>query len=232
MTNANTNAPMPPESTGSDHDHNLPDERGQTASDLVSENKIAGLDRNWNTDAEWDGHDYNAVPIPHDRPMPEWDPEERRAWLLAKLREYGTWRNVPLDQESVADDFGVCQQSISHDLKELRRYIRFHAGNKAVSMTEMVAQRAVAELQEDEDWFKALQAQLDYNEFLFELGRLERAPDKKQVQSVNVDADASDLTGEEAGHFEDLADMVSGGQSNSGADDVIDVDSEEVEDDD
>lgn len=191
-----------------------------------------GIDDNWNSgpDSEWPGHDYSQIPIPSDRPMPNWETEERRAWLLRKLKQYGTWRNVPMHQVDVADDFQVSQQSISQDLKELRKYIRFHAGDRAISMTEMVAQRAVSELQEDEEWFKALQAQLDYNEFLFELGRLERAPDKKQVQNVNLEANAADLTDEEADVFENFAEKLQQGQG-SGSD-VIDVESREVADDD
>lgn len=188
---------------------------------------LVGIHQNWNSGDEWPGHEYKEIPLPTDRPTPQWRADERRAWLLKKLEKYGTWANVPMDQTDVADDFDVTQQSISQDLKELRKYIRFHAGDKAVSMTEMVAQKAVTDLV-DEEPFKALQAQLDFNEFLFELGRLERAPDKKQVQSVNVEADASDLTGEEQDHFADLADMIEQGQ-NSGADDVIDVESEEVD---
>lgn len=202
----------------------------ETAPETADETPVDGVDQNWNSGNDWPGDEYNQIPIPSDRPMPKWDTAERRAWLLGKLKKYGTWRNVPMHQVDVADDFRVTQQTISNDLKELRKYIRFHAGDRAISMTEMVAQRSVAELMEEEDYFKALQAQLDYNEFLFELGRLERAPDKKEVQSVNVEAKASDLSDEERQHFDSLAEKLQQGQDAQA--DVIDVESTEVDDDD
>lgn len=182
------------------------------------------IQSNWNSGSEWNSHDYATVPIPNDRPKKHWEPDERRAYLLDKLQEYGTWRNVPMHQNEVAEDFDVSQQAISQDLKELRKYIRFHAGDRAVSMTELVAQRAVAELQEDEDWFKALQAQLDYNEWLFELGRLDRAPDKKQVHNINEKISDDSLSAEEQEHFADLSEKLQQAQ-----DAPIDVDFEEVE---
>lgn len=204
----------------------------RTADDLVPENKIAGVQRNWNTDSEWDGHDYAGTPIPREdtRPKPEWKTEERRAWLLSKLREYGTWDNVPMSQADAGEMFGISQNSIYNDIKELRRYIRFHAGDKVISMSEMVAQKAVNELIDEEsdeyDPYKAWRVQQEYGEWMFELGRLDRAPDKKQVHNINQDVSEDELSDDEQEHFKNFSEKLQQVDQ-----DPIDVESTEMDDD-
>lgn len=197
---------------------------------LADSQKVQGIQRNWNTEADWDGYDYRAIPTPNPQSLPysQWDTDERRAWLFEQLREHGTWRNVPHEQTEVGDWFDVSQQTISNDLKEIRRYIRFHAGDKAISMSEMVAQKAVGDLMED-DPYKAWSVQREFNEFLFELGRLDRAPDKKQVHNINESISDDSLSDDEKDHFADLAEKLE--QANdSQADEPIDVEAKEVED--
>lgn len=186
------------------------DTGGNTPTEIVPEHKLAGIDRHWNTDEEWDGHDYSSVPIPDEttRARWEWSTEERRAYILTLLREHGHAKNVPKTQQQLGEEFGVSQQAIHQDYKELRRYIRFHAGSQAISDTEVVAQQAVAKELENGNYYKALRAQLEYNEWLFELGRLSREPTKQQIESVSVKADAADLTDEEESHFETLSEML------------------------
>ena len=203
----------------------------QTASELVPEHKLAGIDQHWNTSDEWDGHDYSSVPIPTEdqRPKWEWSPKERRAYILTLLRKYGHAGNVPRKQTELAEDFGVTQTTIWRDYNELRRFIRFHAGDRAVSDTEMVAQKAVREELSDGNHYKALRAQLEYNEWLFELGRLDRAPERRQTENINVTANLAELDPEEESHLADLADKLERGQKQG--DDVVDVEATEVRDD-
>lgn len=199
----------------------------KTALELTEDR--TGIDINWTDGAEWDGAEYAAVAVPDPavRPKDEWGPEERRAYLLADIRQYGHPRNLPKTQAEYGKEFGITQQAIWADMNELRDYIRFHAGDKAISTTELVAERAVAGAIEDEDWYNALRAQLEYNEWLFNLGRLERTPRKQQVESVSVTADADDLTDEEREHFEALNQKLRKAQMG----DEIVVESTDVEDD-
>lgn len=180
-------------------------------------------------DDKWTKSDYASVPIPNerDRPKWEWTTDERRAELLRLIRKHGHPDNLPNNQTEYGEIFDVSQQCISEDLKVLREYIATKAGHRAISDTELIAERAKRELL-DEDPYKAFQVQLDYNEWLFEMGKLERAPDKKEVKSMNINADAADdLTDEEREQFDKLAEML---RSEEEDDDVIDVGGSEVED--
>lgn len=187
---------------------------GQTAAEAVPDHRIAGIDDNWsNADAEWEGDDYAATHIPDEqkRPKWEWGTDERRAYLYAQLREAGHPDNIEQTYEEYGDEFGISKVSIWRDFNKIREYIRFHAGSKAVSNTETLVDKAVRMELDNGNGYKALQAQLDYNEWLFELGRLDREPDRKQIESVSVSADAGGLDDSEREHFEELADRLANG---------------------
>lgn len=207
-----------------------------TPANRSPDHAVSGIDENWSTDASWNGHHYNEIPVPdeNDRAKHQWATEERRAYLLSLVREYGHPDNVPYTQTELGEQFGVAQQAIHRDYKELRQYIRFHTGNRAISTTQMVAEKAVKELQRDGDHMKALNAQLKYDDWLFDLGRLQREPDRKQVESVNISADADDLDDDERAKIDQLAEMMgTGGDGAASAerdDDVIDVDATTVDD--
>lgn len=181
--------------------HRRPSERG---------GDIAGIDVNWNSGEEWNGPDYAGYPIPDEgkRPKFEWDMRERRAYLLDLLNKRGHPDRLP-KQADLAEDFNVSQQQISKDLQQIRDYIRYHAGDTAITQTEMVARKAVREELEEGNWSKALDNQLKYNDWLFDLGRLEKAPERKEIQEFSLEAKASDLTDEEHEHLKSLSQKLS-----------------------
>lgn len=193
-----------------------------------------GLDLNWSNGADWPHGDYARTPMPDEseRPKKEWSVDERRAYLLTLVREHGHPDNIPMRQKDIGEAFGKTQQQISHDMDMIRKYLRFYAGDKAISTTELVAQKAVTEGLEEansaKDYYDIMRTQLEYNEWLFELGRLERQPRKQKVESVSISADASDLTEEEEAHLEVLDEQLRG----KSRDDAIDVEAHPVEDED
>ncbi len=58
----------------------------------------------------------------------------------------------------------------------------------------MVAQKVVQELLADGKWYKALKAQLKFNEWLFDLSQLEQAPVTTQVQRMGVPAEETNVS--------------------------------------
>lgn len=206
------------------------DDGDRTPLETEADNKLAQVsDQDFiNGTAEWDGPDYATVRIPSaaDRPKWEWSYEERQAFFFDKLRKHGTPDNLPKSQTAYGEEFGVAQQQISKDIERVRQYIAAHAGDRAISKAAMLANRAVEELAED-DPKKAMDTWLDYCEFLFDTGAMDRAPDKKQVQTYNVNESADEgLTDEEREKFDQFANMMKGDRD----DEPIDVEAEEVDD--
>lgn len=188
----------------------------------------------------WDGpHDYASVAIPDERETPKWkwQTEERRAYLLKKLREHGHPHRIPKSYREIGEEFDVTHPTIVQDFKILREYIEATSGEDARAHTKLVSQKAVQELMEDGNWYKALKAQLEFNEWLFEVGDLDREPDKKQVQQQIMSASAESVTEldeDEREQFAQMAQMMNErgtGDSSTDDEDVIDVESQEVEDD-
>lgn len=182
---------------------------------------------------DYNGEDYAMIPIPDEaeKPMFEWSKCERRAYMLREIMKHGHADNLPRSQRSYADDFDIAQPTLNYDIKRIRDYITATAGRRVISDTETVAQKAVKQLLEDGEMKKAWQVQREYTEWLFELGGdigLERAPDKKQVQSVSVSADATEqLSDDQREQFDKLAEMIN---SDDDADEEI-IDVEVKEDD-
>lgn len=215
-------------------DIDLESDGEQTALDLTDDR--VGLDVNWSDGVKWGGDDYTKIPIPDEavRPKWEWETAERRAYLLGLLREYGHPNAVPQKQKAIGEEFGVSQQTISNDFDVLRKYIRYNAGDKAISTTELVAQKAVAGAIENEEYYDALRAQLEYNEWLFDLGRLERQPRKQQIEKTSVSVETSELSDEEEEHLAMLDEKLREGQSIEVFDrdaGTLDVEATEVPDD-
>ncbi|WP_306058546.1 hypothetical protein [Natronococcus wangiae] len=157
---------------------------------------------------EWSGPDYRTVTIPDpvELPRTEWACEERRAELLEKIREVGHPRALPQTQREYAEKYGVSQSQISQDIEKVREFLAYHAGRDAIAMTETLANRAVLEELENGNASAALKAQLKYNEWLFDLGRIPRAPEKQQVQEIETRTEGFDgLSDKQRKHFEVFA---------------------------
>jgi hypothetical protein len=187
--------------------------------------------------AEWrppeggiDTPNYDAIPLPDplEKPRGKWTSRERRKELLEEIREAGHADNLPKSQRQYGNMYGVSQQMIHKDIQELRKYIRQTSGAEAIEDTEAIKHKAVMDALDNEDYGRAFELQLKYNDFMFELGRYDKAPDRKQVQSLNVDADASEgLTDEQMDHFDQFSEMLQNASGGSG--EAIDVEARDVD---
>lgn len=125
--------------------------------------------------------EYENIPIPDDKPREEYTYVERRAELYRLIEKNGHPRNIEVTQAELGKKYGVSQRTISNDFEKLREYRRSRVGERAISSTEFIAEKAVRDAIERGDTDKALKLQLEYNRWLFDLGALEESPDKLEV---------------------------------------------------
>lgn len=135
-------------------------------------------DASW-AEREFDdvAHDYERVPIPEGKESERYTAAERRAELYQLIRESGHPAALSVSQRELGNRYDVAQQTISRDIEELRLYRSQLVGEEAIAHTEFVAERAVRGELEEGNYARALHAQLEYNEFLFDIGQLDREPE-------------------------------------------------------
>lgn len=125
--------------------------------------------------------EYAELEVPAETPPAEYTWVERRTELYSLIEEAGHPRNLRRNQSELAARYDVSQQMISKDFQKLREYQRNRAGTRAISTTRWLHERVVQEELDRGNLMNALHAQMEYNDFLFELGRLESAPDELHV---------------------------------------------------
>lgn len=133
-------------------------------------------------------YDYERIEIPDDRPPEEYTAAERRAELYGMIREAGHPSSLEVSQRELGGRYGVTQQAISLDVKLLRDYRKELVGDNAISTTEFVAERAVRGEIKDGNFAQALYAQLRYMDFLFDMGELEKEPERLSLEDDNGEA--------------------------------------------
>lgn len=149
-------------------------------------------------DDEWDGPNYAelAGQAPFDKPPEEYSYIERRAEIYSMIEDAGHPRNLERSQQELADRYGVSQPQISKDLKNIREFEGTHNGTRARAVTGWLAEKTVMkhieaakELEEAgmaseaaDRFERAMEAQLQYDEYLFEVGALEAAADELRIE--------------------------------------------------
>ena len=108
---------------------------------------------------------YSAVDLPSKDPT-EYSYVERRAELLQRVKEAG--EPSVLNQTELADTFGVSQQQISKDLDRLATHIhdRMIDRDRRAFVVENVVRRSIRGLLDDEEYRKAAQTAMDYDDWI------------------------------------------------------------------
>lgn len=133
------------------------------------------------SESEYDGPEYANITPPDDIHPHEFSYVQRRAEIYRLIEEAGHPRNLRRSQKELAERYDTTQQNISKDIKRLREYQRVKTGNRAVATTRWLHEKVVTEELEQSNWTSALEAQMEYNDFLFKLGQLDEAPDELHV---------------------------------------------------
>ena len=146
---------------------------------------------------DWDGPDYARLSgdAPYDKDPEEYSYVERRSEIYGMIEDAGHPKNLERNQTELANRYGVAQSQISKDMAKLREYEAHHNGTRTRAVTSWLAEKTVtkhiqaAKNLENADRFedaadrfeRAMAAQLEYADYLFESGDLERAPDELHV---------------------------------------------------
>jgi hypothetical protein len=129
--------------------------------------------------------DYEAVNIPKQKPPNEYTYAERRAEILKLIQEAGHPKNV--SRTRLGERYGVTHGQISQDIDRLQTFIQENIDEKRVdSITETVYQKAVSELMENGEYKDAVKAVESWNEWLMDRGKVEKEPDKHEVDGDGI----------------------------------------------
>jgi len=128
---------------------------------------------------------YRSVDVPDTKPPDEYDYRERRAEILQLIEEAGHPRAI--NQTRIADRYGVSQGQISKDIQRLREFICENIDERTVdSITEVVYQKAIRELMDKGDHYKAVKAAESWNDWLMDRGKVDKEPDKHEVDGSGI----------------------------------------------
>ena len=124
--------------------------------------------------------DYRSIDVPDDKVPSDYTYAERRAEILQLIEQAGHPRAI--NQTSLAERYGCAQSNISNDVDVLREYITENIDERTVdSITETVFQKAIQELVNNGEYMDAVKATEKWNEWLFDRGKVEKEPDKHEV---------------------------------------------------
>lgn len=122
---------------------------------------------------------YKDIVIPEEKDPEDYSYHERRAELLQFALEAG--HPDMLSRTEFAKHYGVVVSTITKDFNALRDEIRDELGSDAEFITEAVYQKALKELMKDEEWAQAVDTVEKWNNWLFEIGVQERAPQRVEA---------------------------------------------------
>lgn len=126
------------------------------------------------SDSEPDSPDYTAVEIPATKPPDDFTYQERRADLLRQIRDLG--HPSMINQVEAADRYGVSQAQISKDLGRLAESVREHVvdRDRRAFTVDSVVRRAIQGLLEEEEYRKAAQTAMEWDEWITEFHDLRK----------------------------------------------------------
>lgn len=167
---------------------------------------------------------YQDIEPPDDKPYPEYSPTERRAYIFDQIVEQGHPKLV--NRSALAEQFDVSNSVITRDINtHIADEIGDQLGNDAELLNHAVFNKAIREMMEEDEYGKAVRFLSEWNEFLFESGALERAPDKAEIQtqSVSTEVDSDELDEETMAQLDQLRDA-SRDEVHTGGADGLDAD--------
>lgn len=118
------------------------------------------------SNSEPESPDYTSVEIPTTKPPEEFTYQQRRADLLQQIRDLG--HPSMINQVEAADRYGVSQAQISKDLDRLAESVREHIvdRDRRAFTVDSVVRRAIQGLLENEEYRKAAQTAIEWDEWL------------------------------------------------------------------
>lgn len=126
--------------------------------------------------------DYRCVEVPNDKDPENFTYAERRAAILRRIEEEGQpWT---LNKSALGRKYGVSHTTISNDVEVLADHIGESLGEQHELVTNSVMRRCIQGLLDDERWAEAARITLKYEDWLMDVGAVEREPERKQVAAT------------------------------------------------
>jgi hypothetical protein len=125
---------------------------------------------------------YDAIEPPEDKPRPEYGTHERRAEVWRAIKGAGSPARV--NKAALARKYDVSRKTVYRDFERLREWADETLAEDAKLTSRAVFEKVVDELLAADDWRAkkaALDAVMDWNEWLADLGKQHREPDKVEA---------------------------------------------------
>jgi len=165
---------------------------------------IQGVDEDLD---EWEAQaDYASLDAPEDKKKKEYDTYERRADIYDEIKNLGSPTRLP-GYRKLAERYGCkSKNSITMDMKELRKYILKNDFQSAKTQTMIgsAMERALEGALQNREWKDAVKIASEFQDWLNVTGREEDYSDPEtqinnniqQSQSQKVDADLQEVIDE------------------------------------
>ncbi|MFC5971493.1 hypothetical protein ACFPYI_09140 [Halomarina salina] len=136
----------------------------------------------------------DAVNIDASKPTEEYTPTERRADILARLREAGCPANLP-SQRDLGEQYGMSQSVISRDVALCVDYLAENLSTGHVATTKLAYDRALAGALDDEEWEAASRIAERRSNWIEARTLLRDLDAKLDSLAEHLDAGDADLSG-------------------------------------
>lgn len=130
--------------------------------------------------------DYRAIKVPEGKKPTEYSVHERRAEILKAIEQAG--HPDAINKAELARRYDRDRRAIYRDFERLREFILDDIGPDRVDTISQIGyQKAIKGLLNQEEFAKATRALDSWNEWLFDRGKVDKSPDKQEVDAT-VDA--------------------------------------------
>jgi len=126
---------------------------------------------------------YFEVKIPENKSPKKFTFTERRAEILQLIMEAGHPGNI--HQTKLAERYGVTQGQISQDISAIRKNFNKQSKEDIEFITEIVYQKCIKSLLKEKKYLDASKVIESWNKWLFNTGKLDKAPEKIQMVEDN-----------------------------------------------
>ena len=126
--------------------------------------------------------DYRRIEVPEQKPQEEFTYAERRAALLQRVEAEGQpWT---LNKSALGRKYGVSHTTIANDFEALADHVAETLGRDHELATNAILKRCTRELMAEGRWAEAARITLKHQEWLMDIGAIERAPEKRELDAT------------------------------------------------
>ncbi len=125
-------------------------------------------------------YQFDHVTIPKDKEPKEFNYIQRRAHMITLIEEAG--HPEAISQRSLAALYGVSQPQICKDMVSIKDYFRKKIGKDADVISSVFYESAIKKLLKQQKIIEAGKLIKDWNDWMFDTGRQEKAPEKIEAK--------------------------------------------------